>query len=133
MSTEVLNSALSAKQIVQCLREICVAATNYRIQTKRRRLRAFVISLKAGTLYIVIQCYKLIMYNTNTYLCKAYVQIPIITAIITDCWYARKSQAVTLCMYCYLFDDNNRGNREFSKNNKHNRENWQVVYQYSNI
>ena len=53
---------------------------------------------------IAFLCYTQIIYNTNTYLWTASnVRIPIITVIITDVWYVRKSHAVTRCMYFYHF------------------------------
>ena len=48
--TTVLKSPLSAKIIFQWLREMRGYATNYRVQTERRHLRTFVISVKLGIL-----------------------------------------------------------------------------------
>ena len=46
----ILKSPLSAKTLLHCLRVLRGNATNYRIQTERPRLRAFVISVKPCTL-----------------------------------------------------------------------------------
>ena len=52
----ILKSPLSTKTLLHCLCVLHGAATNYRIQTERPRLRAFVISVKPCTLlhYFVI-------------------------------------------------------------------------------
>ena len=52
----ILKSPLSAKTLLYCLCVLRGAATNYRIQTERPRLRAFAISVKPCTLlhYFVI-------------------------------------------------------------------------------
>ncbi len=39
-----------SQNILQCLREMRGAATNYRMQTERHLLRAFAISVKPGSL-----------------------------------------------------------------------------------
>ncbi len=46
----ILKSPMSAKTLLHCLRLLRGTATNYRIQTERPRLRAFVISVKPCTL-----------------------------------------------------------------------------------
>ena len=46
----ILKARLSAKTVLHCLRVLRGAATNYRIQTERRRLRTFVISVRPCTL-----------------------------------------------------------------------------------
>ena len=46
----ILKSPLSAKPLLHCLRVLRGAATNYRIQRERPRLREFVISVKPCTL-----------------------------------------------------------------------------------
>ncbi len=61
----ILKSPLSAKTSLHCLRVLRGAATNYSIQTERRRLRGFVISVKPCTL-LRFFCYTQIIYNTNT-------------------------------------------------------------------
>ncbi len=53
--------------LLHCLRVLRGAATNYRIQTERRRLRAFLISVKPAHI-VAFLCYTQIIYNTNTYL-----------------------------------------------------------------
>ena len=99
----ILKSPLSAKTLLYCLRVLRGAATNYRIQTERPRLREFVISINPCTI-VAFLCYAQIIYNTNTYLWTASnVRIPIITVIITYFWWVRKSHAVKLSMYCYHF------------------------------
>ena len=55
----ILKSQLSAKTLLHSLRVLRGAATNYRIQTERPRLRAFVISVRPCTLlhFFVIHKY----------------------------------------------------------------------------
>ena len=52
----ILESPLSAKIVLHCLRVLRGAATNYHIQTERRHLREFVISVKT-MLIIAFLCY----------------------------------------------------------------------------
>ena len=54
----ILKSPLSAKTLLHCLCVLRAAATNYRIQTERPRLRAFAIYVKPWTLLHFFVKYK---------------------------------------------------------------------------